>query len=96
MSDYLLLDSPYAPLDMGMEDDWKPNFERLLPEPKPLGIAFIQNGSLDDDSQLHHQSMVPRLTSFLGSIPHKSDEEAQALIDLLLGPPTVEAARRCK
>jgi hypothetical protein len=81
---------------MEMGDDWRTSFEGLLPEPKPLGIAFVQYPSLDNDSWIDQQSMIPRLTNCLKNIPYKSDEEAQALTDLLLGPPTVEAVRRCK
>jgi hypothetical protein len=79
---------------MGMADDWKTSFEGLLSEPKPLGIAFVQNTSYD--SRIDQQSMIPGLTDFLANVPYKNKEEAQALTDLLLGPPTVEAARRCK
>jgi hypothetical protein len=79
---------------MGMEDDWKTSFGGLLSEPKPLGIALVQNTSYG--SRIDQQSIISRLTGFLANVPHKNKEESQALIDLLLGPPTVEAARRCK
>jgi hypothetical protein len=81
---------------MGMGDEWRTSFIDLLPEPKPLGIAFVQNTSWDNDSRIDQQSMIPILTNFLENIPYKSNEEAQALTDLLLGPPAVEAVRRCK
>jgi hypothetical protein len=97
-SNYLLSvsDSPYAPLDLEMADDWKMSFQSLLPEPKPLGSAFILDQFLVNNGPTLQQWIVRWLTRFLQDIPHKNNEEAQVLTDLLLGPPTVEAARRCK
>jgi hypothetical protein len=91
----MLSDSPYATIDMEMEDDWKVVFQRLRPEPKPFGITFLQQGSLDVDDLVHQRCTTTMLTSFLANIPRKNDKEAQLLEELLLGPPTIEAARRC-
>jgi hypothetical protein len=95
MQNLLLSDSPYDGIDMCMGDDLEILFHNPYPMPKPFGIALLRNNAFDTDGIVHQTLMVPKLTSFLANIPCKDDKEVQALRDLLLGPPTIEAARRC-
>jgi hypothetical protein len=90
----MLSNSLYATIDIGIGDDWKVVFQQLHPEPKPFGITFLQQGSLDNDDLVHQRCTMTMLTSFLANVPCKNNKEAQLLEELLLRPPTIEAARR--
>jgi hypothetical protein len=95
MPSQLLSDSPYAAIDMGMDDDLRMLFQNPSPMPKPFGIALLQEQPFDNDDLVYQQGMIPNLTSFLANIPYVDEKEAQVLRELLLGPPSIEAARRC-
>lgn len=80
-------------LDMEMSDEWKLVFQNLPPQPISLGMTVLRRTL---NALVHEDCTVTTLATFLGNIPHKNEEEANLLKELLLAPPTVEAARRCK
>lgn len=95
MPDRLLSDSPYAAVDLDMDDDWKMVFQQSAAQSESSGITALQNRSFDNDGLIYHQEIL-KLTSFVANIPFEDEKEVQVVKKLLLGPPTIEAARRCK
>lgn len=65
---------------------------------KPFGVNLLHedNNRQNLDTFERIQQASTDLPILLANMPHTSHEESQALIGLLLGPPTIEAARRCK
>jgi hypothetical protein len=96
MSNRLLSDSPYASIDMGMDDDGlKMMFQQVHPMPKPFGIALAPNDRLYNDSIIRQDEIALRVTNVLANVPYKDEKDVQVLKDLLLGPPTINAVLRC-
>lgn len=98
MSNQLQYVPEYADLYEDMDPDWKAIFQHpfpAFPNPKPFGATFLPNVSLDHNGLIREQQRVLKLTSILANIPYKTDAEVRVLNDVLFGPPTIEAARRC-
>ena len=72
-----------------------PTRMRLL---KPFGVVLSENSyrynNLDNLECIQRASQD--LPSILASMPQTNEGEVKLLTDLLLGPPTIEAAQRCK
>lgn len=93
--DYCLLDAPFSStIDSYMDNDLGSEFSYDIPRPKPFGINLLYHN--DSDVLACQQEATATLPSILANMPHKDNGEVEALSTLLLGPPTIEAARRCE